>query len=268
METLYSIRGPKSLYEMTRGEVEEALQKTKLILIPVGSVEQHGLHLPLGADAMQAENLGRRIVAKLAEQGRTAVSGPVVPFGLATHHMEFTGTITLLPMTFFNMLKEVCLSLYQHGFRQFVLILGHGGNLAMMHAVAQEIVATTPDAEVIVPNWIKTMTDHYPEILSSKKREAHAGEGETSRMMATVPELVEMDRAQSHHSAAADRLETKDHPLLGGDIFRGTRSMKHGTPIGNIGTPSLATAEKGEKLYNIVVDWFCAVIDQEFPEGA
>ncbi|HBY99280.1 MAG TPA: hypothetical protein DEP84_35970 [Chloroflexi bacterium] len=267
MDSLYSIRGPRSLYEMTWEEVQEILARTDLILVPVGSTEQHGPHLPLGADAMQADDLCRRVVAKLAEQGRTAVSAPVVPFGIASHHMDFPGTITLSSMTFFNMLKEVCLSLYKHGFRRFVLVLGHGGNLPMMQAVAHEVVASTPDAEVIVPNWIKPMTEKYSEILTSKKKESHAGEGETSRMLATVPELVQMQRARAYRSERAERLENKNHPLLGGGIFRGNRTMKQGTPIGNIGDPTLAKAETGEKLYDVAVNWLVAVIQQEFPQG-
>jgi creatinine amidohydrolase len=268
VENLYVKHGPKSLYEMTWEEVEETLAQTDLVLVPVGSVEQHGPHLPLGADALQAEDLCRRVVAKLGEQGVRAVAGPLVPFGVASHHLDFPGTITLSPTTFFNLLKEVCMSLYHHGFRKFVLVLGHGGNLALMHAVAQDVVASTPDAEVIVPNWIKPMTEQYAEILTSKKREAHAGEGETSRMLATVPELVEMERARPYLSEAAERLETKDHPLLGGGIFRGTRSMKQGTPIGSIGDPTLAKAETGERLYSVVVDWLCTVIKAEFPAEA
>ena len=265
METLYKMHGPKSLYEMTWEEVQELLEQTDLALVPVGSTEQHGPHLPLGSDAIQAQDLARRVAAKLAEQGVIVGVAPVIPFGIADHHMDFPGTITLSAMTFFNLLKEVTLSLYKHGFRRFTYVLGHGGNLPMMQAVAHEVVACTPDAQVIVPNWIRPMVEQYPQLLTSKKKESHAGEGETSRMLASTPELVEMGRARDYHSEAATKLESKDHPLLGGGIFKGTRTMKQGTPIGCVGSPTLATAEQGEKIYAVAVNWLVEVIKQEFP---
>lgn len=264
METLYNVRGPKSLYEMTWEEVEELLSQTDLALVPVGSTEQHGPHLPLGSDAIQAQDIARRVAARLAEEGTAIGVGPVIPFGIADHHMAFPGTITLSGMTFFNLLKEVTLSLYKHGFRRFVYVLGHGGNLPMMQAVAHDVVASTSDAQVIVPNWVGPMSAQYPELLKSKKKEAHAGEGETSRMLASTPELVEMGRARDYHSEDAEKLESKDHPLLGGGIFKGTRTMKQGTPIGCIGSPTLATAETGEKIYEVVTGWLVAVIKQEY----
>jgi creatinine amidohydrolase/Fe(II)-dependent formamide hydrolase-like protein len=83
-------------------------------------------------------------------------------------------------------------------------------------------------------------------------------------MLATAPELVQMQRARPYHSPAAERLESKNHPLLGGGIFRGTRTMKQGTPIGNIGDPTLASAETGEKLYQVATEWLVTVIKHEF----
>lgn len=262
-ESLYTIPGPKTLYEMSWEEVQETLQETDIVLVPCGSTEQHGPHLPLGNDWMQAAEMARRSVLALEARGVRAVVGPTIPFGTASYHMPFPGTISLTSDTFKALLKEVCLSLHKHGFKHQALLLGHGGNYSVMMTVAQDLVDET-DATVLVLNFLKTMTDRYPEILSSKQHESHAGEGETSRLLAVHPELVQLDRAKVFRSERAEKMESHDHPLLGGGIFRPSRSFRDGTPVGSVGDPTRATAATGDKLYEIIADWVAGAIVREF----
>jgi creatinine amidohydrolase len=261
---LYGFKPPKTLFEMTWEEAQEALQETDIILLPVGSTEQHGPHLPLGNDALQVRERARRIVVKLEEMGVKAVAGPLIPFGTASYHMSFPGTIHLQPSTFQALMWDVCLSLYHHGFRKFALLMGHGGNLASMQVVAQQLVDEIEDIQTLVLNWLPMGVKHYGEILTSKKNEGHAGEGETSRLLAVHPELVEMKRARVYYSEKADRAESADHPLLGGGILKPTRSWREVAPYGSVGDPTLAKAQTGEKFWDLTVNWMAEAIRREF----
>ncbi len=259
-EYFYGFKLPKTLFEMTWEEAQEALKETDLVVLPIGSTEQHGPHLPLGNDAIQVREMARRIVVKLAEKQVKAVAGPLVPFGVCSYHMPFPGTINLQPATFQALMYDVMISLYRHGFRRFALPLGHGGNLASMHVVAQKFMDDTQGTEVVVMNWLQMVTRHYKDILASKKNEGHSGEPETSRLLACHPELVEMKRARPYYSVAADKAESADHPLMGGGIFKPERSWKDSAPWGSVGDPTLAKAETGEKIWELICGWMTEVI--------
>jgi len=263
-DLLYGFKRPKTMFEMTWEEVQEALQETDMVVLPIGSTEQHGPHLPLGNDAIQVREFARRTVVKLDEMGTKAVIGPLVPFGVASYHMTFPGTIHLQASTFQAMMYDVCWSLYRAGFRRFVFPLGHGGNYGSMMVVAQRLVDDTEDARSLVINWLPTIHHHYGELLTSKKNEGHGGEPETSRLLAMHPELVEMGRAQIFYSEKADDAESPDHPLLGGGVLNPTRGMKALTPFGSVGNPTLARAELGEKLLDIMSNYIAEVVQKEF----
>jgi creatinine amidohydrolase len=265
---LYGFKLPKSLFEMTWEEAQEALQETNIVVQPTGSTEQHGPHLPLGNDALQVREFSRRIVLKLDEMGVKSVIGPLIPFGIAPYHMSFPGTISLKATTFQALMFEVCFSLYQHGFRKFVFPLGHGGNYGSMMAVAQKLVDETEDAQTLVLNWLPMIHDYYPKLLHSKKKEGHSGEPETSRLLVIHPELVEIKRARAFYSEKAYKAESKDHPLLGGGILKPTRSMKDVTPYGSVGDPALADPEVGEKLLDIMCSWMANAVINAFGKNS
>ena len=262
-EVLYSLKGPKTLFEMTWEEVAEALEETDIVLIPVGSTEQHGPHLPLGNDAMQGRETARRVASKLGQEGITVVVGPTIPFGIAPYHMAFPGTIRLSHSTLKSVIKEVCLSLYHHGFRKIALLLSHGGNFGTMLVAAEELVQET-DAQVVVLNWWRALMAQYPQMLKSKRPEGHGGEGETARMLATHPELVEMERARVFYSEKADKMDSFDlHPALGGGVYYPERDLKETTECGSAGNPTLATRETGEKQWEATTDWICRIIKRD-----
>jgi creatinine amidohydrolase len=258
---LYTVTGPKTMFEMTWEEVQEVLTQTDTVLLPVGALEQHGPHLPLGSDSMQGIEMCKRVQLLLAEEGTPVVVGPPFIYGLSAAHMEFPGTITLQPHTMLMVLEETCLSLYRHGFRKFALIMGHGGNWPIMQVAAQSVVAQTQDADVIALNWLELMYAEYPRLLASKRTERHSGEGETARMLATHPELVELGRARTYYAETLTAKESITHPS---GIYRPKRSMKASSPIGSIGDPKLATAETGEKIYDVIVRWLADAIKHEF----
>ena len=129
---LYVQKGPATLTEMSGQEVREALKHTRAILMPLGATEDHGPHLPLGTDSMEAREICRRTAVRLEELNCPVVVGPVIPFGTSSFHMAFPGTVSIRSGTLTRLLFEVCMSLYEGGFRDFILIHGHDGNLPSM----------------------------------------------------------------------------------------------------------------------------------------
>ena len=265
---LYVQKGPPTLAEMSGQEVQAALKRTKAILIPVGAIEDHGPHLPLGTDCMEAREICRRTAIRLEENGCPVVIGPVIPFGTSSFHMAFPGTISISSRTLTTLLHEVCMSLYKAGFRDFILIHGHDGNLSSMMVAAQELVDATPDARSVVLNWLAALSKVYNTIQTSTKGEGHGGEGETSRLMVTHPELVHPERGCAHYVPVQDmrKIQGPEHIKTGGGIYYGTRSYREHTPYGHIGDPGLATTETGEKGYDAITSWLATVIERDFFE--
>ncbi len=263
---LYSQKGPPTLDEMTGPEVEQALRRSDVLLLPVGATEAHGPHLPLGTDSFEARENCRRAAIRLQAMDCSVVIGPVIPFGTSSFHLGFAGTINLSAQTLITLLTEVCLSLYQTGFRKFALIHGHDGNLPAMMVAAQALVDQTPAAQAMVLNWLAPLSQVYHKIQTSKKQEGHGGEGETARILVTHPELVHLERAVKHHVPPADmrKIQGAEHIKTGGGIFYATRRYKDHTPHGHIGDPALATAATGDKGYAVIAEWLARVIARDY----
>jgi len=263
---LYVQKGPATLTEMSGDEVRQALQRTKAILIPCGATEDHGPHLPLGTDCMEAREIGRRTAVRLGTMGCPVVIGPLIPFGTSSFHMAFAGTVSISSRTLTRLLHEVCMSLYQGGFRNFILIHGHDGNLPSMMVAAQELVDATTDAKAVVLNWLAPLSKVYSTIQTSIKGEGHGGEGETSRLLVTHPELVHPERGCAHYVPPEQmrKIQGPEHIKTGGAIYYATRSYKEHTPYGHIGDPGLAKVETGEKGYDAIVGWLTEVIKRDF----
>ena len=260
---LYSVEGPKDLFEMTWEEVSEALKETDIVILPIGSTEQHGPHLPLGSDTIQGTDLAKKAADRLSKEGIKVVVATTIPFGVSSSHMAFPGTLAISSTTLATLIKEICHSLYTHGFRKFVLLNAHGGNDSTIRYVIPELASELPEAHIIEPpilGW--NVRAHYPEILSSDKpmEESHSGEGETSRMLASRPELVEMKRAKVYYSKRKDLYPFPVAVRHAVTTARGSFSMKDSTPYGSLGNPLLAKKETGEKQYEIALDKLCETI--------
>jgi creatinine amidohydrolase len=177
------------LPHMTWPEVEEALKRTDVVIIPVGSIEQHARHLPLGTDSYGAIE-----IAKLIAQRAEAVVAPVVLAGLSSHHMGFPGTITLTPETFEAVVYETALSLIHHGFRKILLYNGHGGNAASVANIIQKINQTTPATALDLEKvYAAPKEPAYPPI----PLDVHAGVSETSEALYLFGSLVDMSKVEN-----------------------------------------------------------------------
>lgn len=165
------------LAELSWVEAQRALKRTDLVILPVGSTEQHGPHCPLGTDHLTAE-----AVANMVGDRSGLLVLPVIPVGVSSHHRQFPGTLWEPPNIFRDYVKAVILSASSHGPRKFLIINGHGGNTPSLKEVAEELRG---DAEIFV-----AITTAYPT-----KLDGHAGEDETSIMLHLRPDLVDMKKA-------------------------------------------------------------------------
>jgi len=175
------------LPHMSWPEVEELLKRTDVAVIPIGSLEQHGPHLPIGTDSITAVEICKNVAQK-AE----VLVVPVVLGGLSEHHMGFPGTITLTPATFEAVVYETALSLIRHGIRKIAVYNGHGGNAASMANIIQRINRETPATAI---NLEQISIPARPSSFPAISYDPHAGVDETSWMLYLAGPLVDMSKA-------------------------------------------------------------------------
>jgi creatinine amidohydrolase len=179
----------KLLLELTQPEAEGMLRRSATVVIPCGSVEQHGPHLPFGTDIYAAESIAWRLAEEL-----DALVAPIGPLGVTPIHMPFAGTITLRPGTFSALVEDVCESLIQHGARRFVLVNWHEGNAAAINQAASTVQGRHSGAVrfvVVQAMWIAH------ELFGSEVGLTHGGQIEALAVLADNPALVHLERADN-----------------------------------------------------------------------
>jgi creatinine amidohydrolase len=263
-DVLYSVRGPKSWTTMTSHELADQLRETDVAMVPVGAIEQHAGHLPLGQDNFEIEEIVRRAVLKLRGDKKEVVFGPTIPFGPITD-LKFPGSIDIRPSTLVLLVKEICLNLHRDGINKIALVLGHDMSFGALMVAARELAAETNDAlRVVVINWL-------PYVLSNPKRiprgtpagrlDTHGGCGETSRAMWTSPELVVRDKLRDFSKAVpASGIPFDSQPVRGGGVYTPYKTTVHDPDYqGIVGFPCAATRELGDLLLDDVAGWVADV---------
>lgn len=175
------------LADLSWPEIRDIQDQVELVLLPVGSNEQHGPNLAVKMDIAAATEFSRRASARMAP--RVAVAPPV-PWGVSFHHMNFPGTITLSTETFIQVLVEVIASLSHHGFGRFLIVNGHGGNIPAMNIAA---VRAREELDVPFVGACSYFSFSDPEISKRYVKSditGHACEVETSTAMELVPDVV------------------------------------------------------------------------------
>jgi creatinine amidohydrolase len=212
------------------------------VVVAFGATEQHGPHLPLATDALLGDHLARLIADRL-----DAFVAPTVRIGCSEHHLEFPGTISLTPDTFHRVVADIVASLAKGGFERVVLIPTHGGNFGPL-GEAVEKLGPDPGIEV------SALTDLTALLAIAQLGERdhgvpmgegglHAGEWETSMLVAIHPELVHMERGEPGY--------TGDPQQAAGAIFgAGIHTISEN---GVIGDPARSSAENGERYWDEVV---------------
>jgi len=163
-----------------------------IALLPVASTEQHGPHLATGVDDFLCSEVCRRTAVKLAPK-QLVVVAPTVWFGLADHHVAFGGTFSISLATYHAVLRDLCRSILQAGFRRIVLVNGHGGNIQALATLTGELTRELA-APIAATTYFMEGTSEAAEILEDQNGVMHACEAETSMMMAAHPDLVDRTR--------------------------------------------------------------------------
>lgn len=243
---------PRSLGGMALAEVEwrklradqlRALaEQDAIVLLPVGSMEQHGPHLPVEVDSALGEAVAIRIAQETAARGQPTVALPPVWTGLSEHHMSFGGTITIELATMVALIGDICRSLVRHGFRRLALLNSHGGNENALRSIADDLSPKLGVAIVEFCYW-HAAAEPIAAILETQRALLHACEAETSMMLAVRPGGAAMDRVALCNAPPSTELED----VVGPGMYR-WRALGSRTSSGVIGNPAAASAEKGARL--------------------
>lgn len=239
--------------ELTSPEIAELDREATVVVIPIAAVEQHGPHLPTGTDTIICTALAEAI----EEQRPEILLLPTMWLGASAHHLRFGATLDSALPHYIEMLTDIVNSLTGDGFRRFILLNGHGGNVDPLKVALRQVQQEHPESLFVGGAYWGVADDLLATQLTGEhKFVGHACEFETSMIMHLRPDLV-------RHDQLADA-----GPLIDAD-FSGlyvSRDMKHRTPRGCTGSPQLATAEKGEAMFHGLVDRLLEVFDRAAKE--
>lgn len=220
---------------MTMEEFSRGLTVTKTVYIPFGSVEEHGSHLPLSTDTIEAYEVGKRAAERIP-----LFVAPPIHYGSCRSTSCHPGTISISTATLKSLLKDIVRSLHAHGLTNFIALTGHAGGshkMALQDA-GEELIRELPEINMAVVTEYDLAKEAGAGIIETRG-DAHAGEIETSRIMHSHPQLV-----KGHAEAEYPSFPT-------GILVRDKRSF---WPGGVWGDPGKATAEKGRQLESLVAD--------------
>jgi len=211
-----------------------------IVLLPVASTEQHGPHLPTGVDDVLCSEVCRRVAAELAPDC-PVVAAPTVWCGLADHHTAFGGTFTLSLATYYAVLRDLCRSILNAGFRRIVIVNGHGGNIQALGTFTGELTREL-NAPIAATTYFMEGQAAMAKILEDQDGVMHACEAETSMMMAVQPGLVNAARFSEAHGPSFD--------IMGSLVpsLKRFHSFADLTASGVAGDARKANAAKGERL--------------------
>ena len=255
--------------ENTTPDIERALARGTVVVLPVGSVEQHGRHVPVGCDTLASSVIARESAEDVADNPPVLVLPPLW-FGYSPHHMGFAGTVTLSSETFINVLCEVSQSLLRQGVTHLVLLNGHGGNVSALDVAASRIGEEWRGrARVVAVTYWHLVSHRADEFRDSPAGgTGHAGEFETSLMLAVHEDLVQMEQADPHYPKMPSE-------YLSSDLFETARARMYNdfrdlSPSGTLGDPTFASKAKGEKILAACTEEFCAFLKDfaTWPLGA
>lgn len=239
--------------EMTWPEAEKMLKGIDIAILPVGAVEQHGPHLPLDTDSFDADYLARKVAAACSEPKPFVM--PLIPYGVSYHHEDFKGTLSISNDVLARLVYEIGMSAARNKIRKLVIINGHGGNSPALNHAAQLI---NRDSRIFVCVDTGETSDVDIYKLVETPNDVHAGEIETSTTLAIRPHLVRMDQAAKLIPRFSSR-------YLDFTSKRGVAWYAHTqkiSPDGVLGDPSKASAEKGEKMWLIMLAHLVGLVEE------
>jgi len=229
--------------DLTMDEFVAGLEKTRTVFIPFGSTEEHGSHLPLDTDTIQAYEVGK----KLAEQ-RDVFVAPPIHYGVCRSTSEHPGTLSIRTETLKALTIDVVTALYRQGLRNFILLSGHAGgtHMATLTDAGEHLLQQFPDLQIAVVTEYMLAAETARHLIETKG-DSHAGEIETSRILHSHFHLVK-------------GTPPRDFPDFPKGIL--VRDKRKYWPSGVWGDPSKASAEKGALIEDLVVQALIEMVDE------
>ena len=218
---------------MTTLEFEKGLKKTKTVIVPIGSIEEHGPHLPMNTDIFHAYE-----IAKLASEIVPVFVSPPIQFGVCRSTASFPVTIGIRPETLISLIDDVVSSLYRHGIKNFILYSGHAGmnHVAAMIDAADLLMERFEDVKFMVITDLEITDADFFDLVETPS-DSHAGEIETSLIMSLAPDLV-------------GKIPNADYPKFPKPLL--VRDTRDFWQTGVWGDPKKASGEKGDKMIKIL----------------
>jgi len=228
-------------------------------VLPLGATEQHGPHLPLGVDTRLVQAMVEGALPRL-KAGSPVLVLPTCSVGLSTEHSAFAGTLSLSTSTALHLLHDIGLSVARAGVRKLLMFNAHGGHVAAMDLAARDL--RSAGLTVFHTSWEQLPLGPAWQAFDEQERRfgVHAGEIETSMMLALSPEQVRMEMAQDFPSSAIERVQ--HHPLLGQGHSRLGWHVQDLHPSGAVGHARRADAARGAALLDAVSDQLAVLLAQ------
>lgn len=255
------MKGKIFLYEeMKWPEIKEAAEEDRVVILPVGTLEDHGHHLPLITDVLITYTICKQACMRIPEE---VVLLPSQHHGYSPHHMDFPGPITIKGPTFIEYMLDITRSVVHHDFKRILIVNGHGSNTPWLETVARLTIVENPNVLCALLNWwaIPEVVEIAKEIRTSERGGmSHACELETSMMLSIRPELVDMSKAMKD----IDYHTSRYFPFS--DFFYPSGSVKMMpfwstlSKTGTRGDPTVATKEKGDKWLDAAVKGLKGII--------
>ena len=250
---------PYFYQDLSWPELRDLAATDPVVVLPVGTTEQHGPHLPLSTDYLTAGTIARSAVEQVYPR---ALVMEAVPYSFNEHHMDFPGTIHVDAHTLIDYIASIGASVAHHGFQHIVLYNGHGSNGPFLD-VAARLITNRTDAICAVVSWWSLLTK---EDLTWRESTfpggmAHGCEAETSLLLHIAPDLVDMSKAVR----TVDETQTSEHiwwDLMGSSGVLFQEFFSRNTPNGIQGDPTVATEEKGRLLFEAATQRLAAFLDE------
>lgn len=239
---------------LTWAEMNEAIAMQKVVILPTGSTEQHGRHLPLDVDVFLAESVCLEVGRRAPD--RVLVLPPIA-YGLNLHHIDFPGTIHIEPEIFIAFGLNITKSVAYHGFKKILIVNGHGSNTPLIDLIARKTVLET-NSLCAALNYFSLAIAAFNQIKDTPVM-AHADEFETSLYLHLAPERVQMDKAGAGDDVMGKYMSsdsTYNYPVRFNDFWG------RWTQLGVHGDATPATAEKGEVIFEAAVTGLLELVNE------
>ncbi len=233
------------MMHLNSDEFAKIVERIDMVIIPIGMTEAHGHHCPLGTDML----IPRKFLELLEERmGSEILIAPEIPYGHSWHLAPFPGTINISPAVFEEYVSQVASELVRWGLKKIVFFNGHGGNTPMLLQIMEKL--TDRGVTSLLINWWQ---DFYQEILSVCEGQGHAGEDETSAVLAIDESLVDMSKAKINWNRATANVRFPGMQM---------QTMMHA----QTGDATLASKEKGKAILRLCTEKIVDVL-HDFQRG-